>query len=81
MVLTLRPKPSLTPAAQLPSSARPEGSPAAVPTTTQPAAAAQPSAKPAGLRSDRFALLLWLFCVGIMSILLLKDLVVALFFR
>jgi hypothetical protein len=48
--------------------------------TTPPAAPAE-AAKPVGLRSDRFALAFWLVCVVLMSILLLKDIVVALFFR
>jgi hypothetical protein len=76
MLLTLRPEPTTSPATLVPSSARPAESPAA---PTQPAAAPPSPAKPAGLRSDRFALVVWLVCAGLMSAMLLKDLVVALF--
>jgi hypothetical protein len=74
MLLTLRPEPTTSPVTPVPSS------PATVSATAQAPAAAPPSpTKPAGLRSDRFALIVWLVCVGLMSFLLMKDLVVALF--
>ena len=74
MLLTLRPEPTSSPVTPVPLS------PASVSAPTQSPAAAPPSpAKPAGLRSDRFALIVCLVCVALMSFLLLKDLVVALF--
>jgi hypothetical protein len=79
-MLALRPETSVPPAALLPPPERP---PAAVihSATKQSATASSSPAQPAGLRSDRFALMFWLACVGLMSILLLKDLVIALFSR
>jgi hypothetical protein len=79
-MLQLHPESSTAPAASIGPSERPtQSATKSVPAKT--AAAAIGATKPVGLRSDRFALLFWLVCVGIMSVLLLKDFAVALLFR
>jgi len=78
MTLTLLPASSVQPGAPVSPPQRPV---AAAPTPAQPAANPVSAPTPAGLRSDRFALMFWLICAGFMSLLLLKDLVVALFAR
>jgi len=77
MALQLKSLPRSVPT-PIASPARPIEAPAStpLPMITQPAA---PCREPAGLRSDRIALLIWLGGAGIMGFMLLKDLVVALF--
>ncbi len=80
MVLQLRPERSPALPAPISPPARPAASAApSVPPATQTTATPAPTANPAGLRGDRFALVFWLTCVGVMAVMLLWDLVVTIF--
>ncbi len=70
-----------------PQSVYPVAPPAAAPPKSVPASAAPaiskpavPPREPAGLRSDRIAMLFWLVCAAVMASMLLKDLVAAVIF-